>query len=115
MLNNNDYSGTAIDEMLSDDNDVEFVDNDNIDACNGFSTTAQEPSQSLPSQQPFMYSTDQKGTIVLLKLLDDMNAPDYAFARILKWAQTAKAEGYTFQPANGGLSCTHMLMCCLHH
>jgi hypothetical protein len=36
-----------------------------------------------------------------------MNAPDYAFARILKWAQGAQADGYTFQPANGGLSHTH--------
>ena len=54
-----------------------------------------------------MYSTDQKWTIALLKLLDDMNAPDYAFAnKILKWAQCAQEEGYTFQPANGGLSCT---------
>ena len=36
-----------------------------------------------------------------------MNAPDYAFARILKWAQCAQAEGYSFQPANaGGLSHT---------
>ena len=53
-----------------------------------------------------MYSTDQKWTIALLKLLDDMNAPDYAFARILKGAQGAQTEGYTFQPANGGLSRT---------
>ena len=30
-----------------------------------------------------------------------MNAPDYAFARILKWAQGAQADDYTFQPANG--------------
>jgi hypothetical protein len=50
-----------------------------------------------------MYSTDQKWTIAFLKLLDDMNAPDYAFAWILKWAPGAQAEGYTFQPANGGL------------
>ena len=50
-----------------------------------------------------MYSTDQKWTITSLKLLDDMNALDYAFAPILKWAQDAQAEGYTFQPANGGL------------
>ena len=50
-----------------------------------------------------MYSTDQKWTSALLKLLDDMNAPDYAFARILKVAQGAQAKGYTFQPANGGL------------
>ena len=36
-----------------------------------------------------------------------MNAPDYAFARILKWTQCAQVEGYSFQPANaGGLSRT---------
>ena len=75
----------------------------NFDVCDGFSINAQAPSQSLPFRQPFMYSTDQKWTIALLKLLDDMNAPDYAFARILKWAQGAQADGYTFQPANGGL------------
>jgi hypothetical protein len=53
-----------------------------------------------------MYSTHQKWTIASLKLIDDMNAPDYAFARILKWAQCAQVEGYSFQPANDGLLCT---------
>ena len=51
-----------------------------------------------------MYSTDQKWTIALLKLLNDMNAPDYAFSRILKWAHHTQTEGYSFQPVNGGLS-----------
>ena len=106
MQNNFDHSGTAIDDMLSDDDDFVFEENDNLDVCDGFSINAQAPSQSLPFRQPFMYSTDQKWTIALLKLLDDMNAPDYAFARILKWAQGAQADGYTFQPANGGLSRT---------
>jgi hypothetical protein len=37
MQNNNDYSGTAIDEMLlSDDDDFVFEENDNLDVCNGF-------------------------------------------------------------------------------
>ena len=44
MQNNNDYSGTAIDEMLSDNDDVAFEENDNLDVCNGFSINAQEPS-----------------------------------------------------------------------
>jgi hypothetical protein len=50
MQNNNDYSETAIDEMLfSDDDNVTFEENDNLDVCNaGFSIIAQEPSQSLP-------------------------------------------------------------------
>jgi hypothetical protein len=69
--------------MLSDDDDVAIEENDNLDVCNGFSINAQEPSQSLSFGQPFMYSTDQKWTIALLKLLDDMNAPDCAFAPIL--------------------------------
>jgi hypothetical protein len=56
--------------------------------------------------QPVMFTTDQKWTVALLKLLDDMNAPDYAFSKILKWAHSAQAEGYSFHPANGGLSRT---------
>ena len=58
------------------------------------------------STQPVMFTTDQKWTVALLKLLDDMNAPDYAFNKILKWAHSAQAEGYAFHPANGGLSRT---------
>jgi hypothetical protein len=58
------------------------------------------------STQPMMFTTDQKWTVALLKLLDDINAPDYAFSKILKWAHSAQAEGYSFHPANGGLSRT---------
>jgi hypothetical protein len=65
------------------------------------------PTTSLPlSTQPVMFTTDQKRTVALLKLLDDMNAPDYAFSKILKCAHSAQAEGYSFHPANGGLSRT---------
>ena len=60
MQNNFDHSGTAIDDMLSDDDDFVFEENDNLDVCDGFSINAQTPSQSLPFRQPFMYSTDQK-------------------------------------------------------
>ena len=48
----------------------------------------------------FMHTTDQKWTIDLLKVLDDMNAPDYAFSDILTWARGAN---YSFIPP-GGLS-----------
>ena len=42
-----------------------------------------------------MFTTDQKWTVALLKLLDeDMNALDYAFSKILKWAHNAQAEAY---------------------
>ena len=56
------------------------------------------------STQPLIFTTDQKWTVALLKLLDDMNAPDYAITKVLKWANSAQAEGYSFHPANGGLS-----------
>jgi hypothetical protein len=61
------------------------------------------------STQPVMFTTDQKWTVALLKLLDDMNVPDNAFSKILKWAHTAQAKGYSFHPANGGLSRTRNL------
>ena len=51
---------------------------------------------------PWLYSDDQKWTVALLKLLDDMNAPDYAFASVLRWARGANASRYSFYP-DGGL------------
>jgi hypothetical protein len=36
-----------------------------------------------------------------LIILDDMNAPDYAFEGVLKWARNAQADGYSFYPVGG--------------
>ena len=60
----------------------------------------------------FMHTTDQKWTVDLLKILDDINAPDYAFGKIFAWARGANAEGYSFKPT-GGLLRSKILMCCL--
>jgi hypothetical protein len=51
-----------------------------------------------------MFTTNQKWTIPFLKLLDDMNAPDYAFMDVLSWARDAHADGYLFCYPDGGLS-----------
>ena len=51
----------------------------------------------------FPYSTQQKWTVALLKLLDDMNAPDYAFKAILTWARSAIAEAFPFNLRVGRL------------
>ena len=51
----------------------------------------------------FMHTLDQKWTIDLLKVLDNMNAPDYAFKDILVWARGANSANYSFNPP-GGLS-----------
>lgn len=61
-------------------------------------TPAQMPNMAA---MPFMYSTDQKWTIALLKMLDDINAPDYAFPAVLEWARNAHEQGYSFHPTGG--------------
>ena len=54
--------------------------------------------------EPWLFSNEQKWTIALLKLLDDMNAPDYAYASVLRWARGANAAGYSFNAEAAGLS-----------
>jgi hypothetical protein len=39
--------------------------------------------------------------LALLKVLDNMNAPEYAFHAILTWARAAIADGFSFQPEGG--------------
>ncbi len=52
----------------------------------------------------FTYTVDQKWTAALLKVMDDINAPDYVFGLILAWARGASAEEYSFHP-QGDLDC----------
>jgi hypothetical protein len=58
---------------------------------------------SFPSN--FIYTTDQRWIVSLLKILDRANAPDYAFGNILEWGRYASAQSYSFNPV-GGLSCS---------
>ena len=68
--------------------------------CFPVSPHAPHPAGASPLPPVFSpYSTDQKWTVALLKVLDDMNAPDYAFHAILTWARAAIADGFSFQPA----------------
>ena len=86
----------AIHMLVDDANDIQvLVDDadDDLEAC---------PTQhDTFTASPFMFSKDQQWTISLLKILDDMNAPDYAFATVLKWARNAQADGYSFYPVGG--------------
>ena len=59
------------------------------------------PTQNLPSQETWLFTNEQKWTIALLKMLDDMNAPDYAFGFVLEWARAASAAKYSFAPQIG--------------
>ena len=64
-----------------------------------FSTkTEASPTFAYPG---FMHTIDQKWTAALLKVMDDINAPDYAFGLILAWARGASAEAYSFHPQGG--------------
>ena len=56
-----------------------------------------------PFHSNFMYTTDQKWTVRLLKILDHANAPDYTFGEVLQWARGATADRYSYHPI-GGLS-----------
>ena len=107
-------NGTAMDFVLSNDdtnqddffNALDMANNDDSGAYEWEGIVIPRPATPPPlSTQPLMFSTDHKWTVALLKLLVDMNAPDYAFIKILKWAHSAQAEGYSFHLANGGLSC----------
>ncbi len=90
---------------------VIYDDNDNalFDDVHDIQMLADDPHDdaSCPTQHnisatsQFMISTDQKWTILLLKILDDMNAPDYAFESVLKWARNAQADGHSFYPVGG--------------
>ena len=56
---------------------------------------------SVAKHVPLMYTTDQKWTVDLLKIIDDMNAPDYAFKAIIKWSHSAHDAKYSFYPPGG--------------
>jgi hypothetical protein len=94
-INHNDTNNDAfvenIDEVQSFPISDDFINNEPPIPC--------PPDIHLSSR--FMFTTDQKWTIALLKILNDIHAPDYAFASILMWARNASADGYSFNPMGG--------------
>ena len=55
------------------------------------------------AKNPCFYNEEMKWTVALLKLVDDLKAPDDAFGKILFWACNAAKEEYSFEP-HAGLS-----------
>jgi len=53
-------------------------------------------------QDPKVLVLKYKRTIMLLKILDDVNAPNCAFKDIMKLAQDVHAYGFSFTPPAGG-------------
>ena len=44
------------------------------------------------------FTTNQKCIVSLMRILDNMNAPDYALEAILKWARNSHAQRFDFNP-----------------
>jgi hypothetical protein len=72
------FADTDAHSLPCDDDDVIF---DNESNCLDVPTFAFRPPQegAVLSSSGFMYTTQQNWTVALLKLLDNINAPDYAF------------------------------------
>ena len=94
------FSNAAAYSLPCDDDDAIF---DNEGDGRDMPTFTFRPPQecAVLSSSGFMYTTQQKWTVALLKSLDDINAPDYAFRLIIEWACSAKDDGYSFYPRGG--------------
>jgi hypothetical protein len=94
-------SGEDIEDCNKSDDLSVFSDAPNILTC---TNSALDEDVEAPSfRSNFMYTTDQKWTVSLLKILDHANAPDYTFGQVLEWARSASADNYSYNPV-GGLS-----------
>ena len=71
---------------------------DNIEPPNFVDTTITAHPQA---ESGIIHSINQKWTVALLKLLNDINAPDYAFGQLLQWGCNAMSDGYRFNPPCG--------------
>jgi hypothetical protein len=49
----------------------------------------------------FMYTTDHKWTVFLLKILDYANAPDNTFGEVLEWERSTTSNNYSCFPIGG--------------
>ncbi len=80
-------------DVVSDDHtrdDFSVLGDDPIILTCG-STAFDRDVEATSFRSNFMYTTDQKWTVSLLKILDHANAPDYTFGEVLEWARSSSA------------------------
>jgi hypothetical protein len=105
-----DRINSSKDEMASTDDDFQGFKADNAskvrpEATPNYQAFVNTPHASQTFAYPgFTHTVDQKWTAALLKVMDDINAPDYAFGLIFAWARGASPKGYSFH-TQGGLDC----------
>ena len=90
----------SIFEFLDHDKDEDvapanFMADDDDDECIGHG-----PEIAF-KRKKFHITTEKKWTVSLLQILDHMNAPDYAYGFIMKWAHDASTDGYDFCQRGG--------------
>ena len=86
-------------EFDHDDEDEDFAPDgfmeDDDDECIG------HDAELAFKRKTFHVTTEKKWTVSPLQILDHINAPDYAYGSIMKWAHGASANGYDFCPRGG--------------
>jgi hypothetical protein len=99
------------DEMARTDDDFQGFEADNAsnirpdEANQNNQAFVNTPHASQTFAYPgFSHTVDEKWTAALLKVMDNINAPDYVFGLILAWARGASTKEYSFHP-QGGLDC----------
>ena len=95
------YSNAAEYSLPCDDDDAIFDDEEDGRDMPTFTFRPAPQECAVLSSSGFMSTTQQKWTVALLKLLDNVNAPDYAFRLIIEWALSAKNDGNSFYPPGG--------------
>ena len=61
----------------------------------------QDANRAVFQDDTILHDKQDKWLINLMKLLNDMHAPDYAFQQILRWAVSAQADGFDFNGNRG--------------
>ena len=95
------------DETARTDDDFQGFEADNASEVRPEATPNNQAFLNTPhASQMFAYpgfnhTVDQKWTAALLKVMDNINAPDFAFGLILAWARGASADEYSFLPQGG--------------
>jgi hypothetical protein len=81
-----------------DDNSIQL--NESLDDGSNMSTDAANPELYCSNEEDDYdtFNVSQKSVVKLLYLLDQMEAPDYAFQSIMKWASECYQEGFDFNP-----------------
>ena len=88
---------------LNDINDLDAIDNLNASIGNTQMDDLTQTSQNATDddtnpKDAFIYTNEIRVKNNLLKLLFDMNVPNYAFKKIMDWAHDAYTSGYQFAP-----------------